>query len=177
MGFLPWEIRVALPRESQLRRSRATQPTVHTGCFSVSMIHRSLMMDDRIFNVRTDVNECDCTRGCTDTRKRACTESWLWEKNSLPHRGIEPASAAWRSDALTNWATSPPSRRCCCCCFWHGRFLFSFVTLCSFDNEIFHHNPQLCIHSLVYTYNHSCFGFRESLIWLLFSVWIENLQL
>ena len=24
-------------------------------------------MDYRIFNVRTDVNACDCTRGCTDT--------------------------------------------------------------------------------------------------------------
>ena len=48
-----------------------------------------------IFNVRTDVNACNCTRGCTGTRKRVCTESWLWEKNPLPHRGIEPSSAAW----------------------------------------------------------------------------------
>ena len=42
MGFLPWEIWVAFPRESQLRQSRATQPTVHAGCFSVSIIHRTL---------------------------------------------------------------------------------------------------------------------------------------
>ena len=56
-------------------------------------------MDDRIFNVRTDVNACNCTRGCTDTGKRVCTESWLWEQN-LPHRGIELASAACRSDIL-----------------------------------------------------------------------------
>ena len=27
---------------------------------------------------------------CTDTR--VCTESWLWEKNPLPHGGLEPAS-------------------------------------------------------------------------------------
>ena len=33
-------------------------------------------------------------------RKRVCTEGWLWEKNPLPHRGIEPVSAACRSDAL-----------------------------------------------------------------------------
>ena len=33
-------------------------------------------------------------------RKRACTESRLWETNPLPHRGIEPASAACRSGAL-----------------------------------------------------------------------------
>ena len=57
-------------------------------------------MDYRIFNVRTDVNACDCTRVCTDTRKRVCTESWPWEKSPLPHRGIEAASAACRSDAL-----------------------------------------------------------------------------
>ena len=40
--------------------------------------------------------------------KRVCTESWLWDKNPLPHRGIQPASSACRTDALTNWATSPP---------------------------------------------------------------------
>ena len=33
-------------------------------------------------------------------RKKVCTESWLWEKNPLPHRGFEPVSAACRSDAL-----------------------------------------------------------------------------
>ena len=58
-------------------------------------------MDHRAFNVGTDVNAFDCTRGCTDTlRERICTESWLWEKNPLPHRGIEPASTACRPDAL-----------------------------------------------------------------------------
>ena len=50
--------------------------------------------------------------GCTYTRKRVCTESWLWEKNPLPPRGIEPASAAWPTDALTNWATSPSPSYC-----------------------------------------------------------------
>ena len=72
-------------------------------------------MDYRLFHVRTDVNACDCTRGCTDTRKRVCTESWLWEKNPSPHRGIEPASAAWRSGALTNWAISPSPFSWCVC--------------------------------------------------------------
>ena len=40
--FLPWEIRVAFPGESQLWQSRATQPTVHAGCFSISIIHQTL---------------------------------------------------------------------------------------------------------------------------------------
>ena len=34
LGFLPWEIRVAFSGESQLRRGRASQPTVHAACFS-----------------------------------------------------------------------------------------------------------------------------------------------
>ena len=74
MAFLPWEIRVAFPRESQLRQRRDTQPRVHDGCFSVSIIHRreatnpsNSRMDYRIFNVRTRENACACVRGCTDT--------------------------------------------------------------------------------------------------------------
>ena len=106
MEFLPWEIRVAFPGESQLRQSRAIKPLVHAGFFffvCVCVCFRNPPnsdMDYRIFNVSTDVNACNCTRRCTDTRKRVCTESWLWEENPLLHRGIEPASAAWRSDAL-----------------------------------------------------------------------------
>ena len=42
IGFLPWEIRVAFPEESQLRQSRAIHPAVHVGCSSVSIIHRTL---------------------------------------------------------------------------------------------------------------------------------------
>ena len=57
-------------------------------------------MDYRIFNVHTDVNTCDCTRGCTDTCKRVFTEGWLCEKIPLLHQGGEPASAAWQSNAL-----------------------------------------------------------------------------
>ena len=53
-------------------------------------------MDYRIFNVRTDVNACGYTRGCTDTVR----ESALKVKNIVLHRGIEPASAACRSDDL-----------------------------------------------------------------------------
>ena len=68
------------------------------------------------------VSECDCTREVYGHRKRVCTESWLWEKNSLPHRGIETVSAVWRSDALPVSYTTPCEsmvqtrrliRRCC----------------------------------------------------------------
>ena len=42
LGFLSLEILVAFPGESQLRQSRATQPTVRTGYFSVDIIQRNL---------------------------------------------------------------------------------------------------------------------------------------
>ena len=42
MGFLPWEIWVAFPGESQLRQSCATQPTMHAECFSFTIIHGTL---------------------------------------------------------------------------------------------------------------------------------------
>ena len=47
-----------------------------------------------IFNVHTDVDACDCTRELYGHRKRVCTGSYLWEKNPLPHRGLEPASVS-----------------------------------------------------------------------------------
>ena len=48
-------------------------------------------------------------------RKRVCTESWPWEKNSLPHWGIKPASAVCWSNALPtelhpHQRQSPPKR-------------------------------------------------------------------
>ena len=39
MGFFPWEDQVAFPEESH---AVTTQPTVHAGCFSVSIIHQTL---------------------------------------------------------------------------------------------------------------------------------------
>ena len=42
MGFLPREIHTAFPGESQLWQGHATQPTVHAGCFSVSISHQTL---------------------------------------------------------------------------------------------------------------------------------------
>ena len=69
LELLPREIWVAFPGESQLQQSRATQPTVHAGCFSVSIIHRTLtwsrgsltcerMLMHAHGGVRTHVTEC-----------------------------------------------------------------------------------------------------------------------
>ena len=107
LGFLPQEILAAFPGDSQL--STVSHYPIYGTCwvffcfYNPSMFqftklwHRSHIY--RIFSVHTDINACDCTQGCKDTIS-LCTESWLWEKNSLLHRGIKSASVACQSDAL-----------------------------------------------------------------------------
>ena len=99
MEFLPWEIRVAFPEKSQLQQSRAIKPNVHAGCFSVSTIHRTLTWTMGYLTCARMEMHVVAPRG-VGHRKRACTESRLREKNPLPHRGIEPASAACWSSAV-----------------------------------------------------------------------------
>ena len=56
-----------------------------------------------VFDVCTDADASDCTKGLYGHRKRVCTDSWLWEKNHWPHRGLEHASAlrvAFQLDTL-----------------------------------------------------------------------------
>ena len=40
-GFFRGKFGLISPGESRLRQNRATQPTVHAGCFSISIIHRT----------------------------------------------------------------------------------------------------------------------------------------
>ena len=70
MGFLPWEIQVAFPRESQLRQSR--YPTYHA-CWVFKCFHNPPVsdMDYRTSSMHIDVNACDCTRGVR-THVREC---------------------------------------------------------------------------------------------------------
>ena len=58
-----------------------------------------------IFNVRRDVDACDCSWGPYGHRKTVCTGSRLWKKNLLPHRRLEPASVLRR--ALQQWDALP----------------------------------------------------------------------
>ena len=56
-----------------------------------------------IFNVRTGVGASDSTLRLYEHRKRVCTGSWFWEKNSFPLRELETASVlrlAFQSVAL-----------------------------------------------------------------------------
>ena len=100
------------PREIQLRQSRATQATVHAGCMSVSIIHRTLTcVHAGCLSVSIIHRTLTWTTGsltCAQMlmyvvahgddlsghRKRVLVDS-----GSL-HQGTEPVSAACRSDAL-----------------------------------------------------------------------------
>ena len=80
MGFLPWEIQVAFPGESQPQQIHTTQCMVYAGCLSVSIIHQTLDMDYSIFNMHTDVNTCDCARGCADTLRESALKVYSGRK-------------------------------------------------------------------------------------------------
>ena len=88
MGFLPRDILVAFPGESQLRQSRATLPTVHAGCFSVSIIHRTLTWTTRYLTcsqmlthaiahggVRTHIRESALK---VDSERKIPCRTWEW---------------------------------------------------------------------------------------------------
>ena len=83
-------------------------------------------MDDGIFNVRINLNACDCTRSCTDTPKRVCTERWLGEK-SLAAQGSRTCVSGvpiWR---CTNWATFPAQGLATPAPYWRS---WSFTMCC-----------------------------------------------
>ena len=61
-----------------------------------------------IFNMHTLCMRLH-TGGCTDTVRESALEA-DWEKNPLPHRGLESVSImrlAFQSDALPNWLLPP----------------------------------------------------------------------
>ena len=100
LGFSHGESRIAFLGESQLRQSRDTQPTVHAGCFSVSIIRPTRTWTTGSLTCAEMLMHA-IAHGGVRVHVRVCTESSPWETNPLPHRGIEPASAACRSDILS----------------------------------------------------------------------------
>ena len=86
LGHLTWV------RLQQLQEQRYPFLTVHAIFSCVEAMVCLPMLG--IFNVRTDVFACDCTRGLYRHLKRVCTESWLGGKKSLA------ASAVCGSDAV-----------------------------------------------------------------------------
>ena len=55
-------------------------------------------MDYRIFNVRTDVNACDCTRGCTDTERESALK--VESRRKISCRTGESDLCRWRAGPM-----------------------------------------------------------------------------
>ena len=98
VGFLSCENRVAFLWVSQFQQSRATQPTVHAGCFSVHIIHRILTWTTRSLTFAQlfihAIAHCGWVCG---HRNRVCTESRVGgkipcriEKSNLRQRRASP---------------------------------------------------------------------------------------
>ena len=130
LGFLPWEIRVAFSDENQQRQSRATQPTVHTGCFSISIIHRTLtrttgsltcLSDHFAWVYRRDlglwshpkveVGRMGCRvfteSGSGERRGQNLTRDGLqslWRPRSITLNHLSPDPAPSSRDAVRQWA-------------------------------------------------------------------------
>ena len=58
--------------------------------------------------MHTYVKACDSTQGCTDTGEKVCTESGLWEKNSLAALESRTCIRGVLVRCSTSCATSPP---------------------------------------------------------------------
>ena len=82
MGLLPSEIRVAFPGESQLRQSRATQPPVHAGCSSVSIIHRTRTWTMRSLTCAQMLLNVIAHGKCSDTVRESALKADSARKNS-----------------------------------------------------------------------------------------------
>ena len=66
--------------------SRATQPRVHAGCFSVSIIHQTMTWTTGSLALAQMLMRAVAHVGCGHC-KRVCAGSWLSEKNSLAALG------------------------------------------------------------------------------------------
>ena len=120
-------------RGSQLRQSRATQPTVHGGWFSVSMIHRTV-----IWTVYRISNECTDAHGHL---KRVHWKLTLAEKSLAVPGNRTCVSGAVPVRCSTNGATFQPTvppfcHRVC-------RYLQSFWS-CTPDHFILRLNLCVC---------------------------------
>ena len=60
-----------------------------------------------VFNMRIDVNTCNCTWGCMDTVRETALKV-DWEKNPILHRGIKLVSAACCCNTLPSEKYPPP---------------------------------------------------------------------
>ena len=105
-GVLSWENCVSFSGQSQLRQSRATQPTVHAKCFSVSIIHRTLAWTTWFLTCTQMLMHAIAHGGVRTPWESLHWKLTLGEKSLAAQRnrtcvGSVPVRCS------TNWATSP----------------------------------------------------------------------
>ena len=106
--FLPLEIRVAFHGENKLWQSCATQPTVHPGFFSVSIIHGTLTWTTGYLMCEQMLMCAIAHRGAQTHIREFALKVDSGRKNSLPHQGIEGVSVACWLNALSAELCSHP---------------------------------------------------------------------
>ena len=74
-AFLPREIRVAFPG-GKPAATKSRYP-IYSACWVLQCFHNppNYNINNGIFYVRTEVNTCECTRGCTDTVRESALKS------------------------------------------------------------------------------------------------------
>ena len=101
VGFLPWEIRVAFPGESQLRQSHTTKSSVHAGCFSVSIFHRTLTRTTGSLTCAQMLMHAIAHRGVrTHVRESSLKVDWRRKKFLAA-----PGNRTCVSSVTVRWAT------------------------------------------------------------------------
>ena len=94
--FLPWEIQVSFPGESQLRQLHYPS---YCARWMFQCFHNTSNSDmvHGIFNVHMDTNACDCTQGCVDTVRESALKADSGSKipccnggSNLPQRRAGP---------------------------------------------------------------------------------------
>ena len=106
-GISPMGYSDCFPPGKPAATEPATQPTMHAGCFGVSIIHRTLDMDYRIFNVRTNVNACDFTHGGVRTHVRESALKVDFGRGTSFRSGESNVFQRRNGPMLHQWATSP----------------------------------------------------------------------
>ena len=102
----PWEIWVAFPRESQLWHSCATQPTVHAGCFCVSIIHRTLTWTTGCLTCAQMLMPVSAHRGVWPQVKESVLK--IDSGTKIPCHTRESNLHQWRGGLMLHqWAISP----------------------------------------------------------------------
>ena len=86
-------------------------------------------MDYGIFNVRTDVNACNCTRGCMATVRESALKV-DWEKNPLPCRTVDSNQRWQRAGPVLYQLSYTPTHKCDYDYALHFPTDRSSVTLC-----------------------------------------------